>query len=83
MNNTRLYSPHPFCWRPAGGERHATTERPGEGQTFTALCGLVAEADLSEIGWFFATCGACNARAHELAAVPMPSAPDASGAREC
>ncbi|SFS57275.1 zinc finger protein [Saccharopolyspora flava] len=73
MNNTRLYSPHPFCWRPGAGERHATAERPGDGEAFTALCGLETEADLSEVAWFFATCGTCNARAHELAAVPMRS----------
>lgn len=65
------YSPHPFCWRPAAENRHATTERPRDGEEFTALCGASGTADLSEIAWFSATCVDCNRLAHELAAVPM------------
>lgn len=73
MNQARTYSPHPFCWRPAAGNRHATTERPRDGEEFTTLCGAGEIADLGEIAWFFPTRADCNQRAHDLAAVPMPA----------
>lgn len=64
---------YPFRWQPGGELRHATlvTEERRHGVVFTALCGQAVEADNSAIAWFWRTCFDCNARAHELAGVPM------------
>lgn len=67
------YHPHPFTWCPGSGARHAANHiAPQHGGQFEALCGQLLTADRRAEAWFWSTCPPCDARAHELAGVPMP-----------
>lgn len=67
------YQPHPFHWVPAGGQRHASQRRVGDGEPARMLCGEHIVASYAEIAWLWETCSSCNITAHELAGVPMPA----------
>ncbi|MEV4729807.1 zinc finger protein [Saccharopolyspora sp. NPDC049426] len=69
------YRPHPFTWCPSTDARHATAEAtPNDGVPFETLCGESVTADRSAEAWFSPTCAACDARAHQIAGIPMPPA---------
>ncbi|QIZ35436.1 zinc finger protein [Saccharopolyspora sp. ASAGF58] len=76
------YRPRPYSWVPADGLRHASTDaRPlggyATGVVVETLCGHQLRADNTDIGWLWETCAGCNAKAHELAGVPIPPVVDA------
>lgn len=60
---------YPFRWRPAEGERHATTAPKLEpGTQVEALYGDVVELAVpDDLAWLWPTCVGCDKQAHVIA----------------
>ncbi|KAA5829203.1 hypothetical protein F1721_26420 [Saccharopolyspora hirsuta] len=71
------YSPHPFHWTPADGQRHASADAhpPGalvypDGTEVTTLCERTVLAESGDMAWLWPTCADCNAAARALVGLP-------------
>ncbi|GAB3673596.1 MULTISPECIES: zinc finger protein [Saccharopolyspora] len=77
-----MWSPHPFHWVPAGGQRHASTDaHPNGGHLYpdgtavTTLCGdSTLQADNGDHAWLWSECETCRAHTYDLAGTPPPPA---------